>query len=273
MLKSDKHLPRHLYELEKCEAEYWQKLYAPAPGLSPSIKGIGGGIACCLPEIDILAMNRVIGWGWHQRDLTSQLTDIIEYYRTQKSRRFFIQLSPFIPQSENLKKLLYRQGFKLYNHWSKLCRPAEDYNPDIHTFFQIKTISRASSEEYGKIITQCFQWGNPGLKDWLAESVGKPGYTHYLVYQEGEAVAAGALHLSGHYGSMAFAATLPEFQGMGAQSLLLHQRIRDAQSSGAKYLVSETAIDSDDRPVKSYRNMQKFGFEKVYDRENWIYEF
>ena len=269
LLKHDKSLA---HSLEQSEAIYWGKLYDDVDGLKPTKLKVGTGIACALPGIDILAMNRVIGWGWKGKKTQEQVSQIIDFYDSQGCLRFFIQLSPWVQEREKVISLLQEKGFRLYNSWSKLWRPISGVHTPVNTFLEVREIGPDLAEEYGRIIVNSFDWEDLRLIPFLAASVGKPGYRHYLLYDGQEAIGAGALHLYQQYASMAFAATLPEFRGKGGQALLIHQRIRDAAKLGANYLVAETAVDIPEAPSKSFRNLQKLGFDLAYQRENWILE-
>ena len=70
-----------------------------------------------------------------------------------------------------------------------------------------------------------------------------------------------------------FAATLPDYRGLGAQSALIARRFQDAAEAGCKWMVVETAEDKPERPVASYRNLKRLGFELAYLCPNYIYYF
>lgn len=257
--------------LEQSEAAYWSKLYTARSGLPAATLAVNGATACVLPGVDILAKNRVIGWGWTGRESAEDIRRLITFYRTHGCRRFFLQLSPLVPQADELTRLLEQNGFRRYNQWSKLWRPITGDLPPVYTPLAVNVIGREQADIYGQIIRQSFDWNDDRLTAFLASSVGRPGYRHYLVTDGSRYIAAAALHLHDVYASMAFAATLPDCRGRGAQSLLIHQRMVDAAAAGARYLVAETAVDRPERPAPSFRNLRKFGFELAYERDNWIY--
>ena len=261
------------YSLEQIEAIYWGKSYESTPHLHPQILERDGTYAFALPSVNILAMNRVIGWGWSSEKPEEDLRRLIEFYQRNLCPRFFLQLSPLAPQTENLIRLLKRSGFKPYNRWAKLGRPIGGDLPSVQSFFDIQVIGRDLAEVYGRTLVESFEWKDPRLVSFLASAVGKTGYKHYLLYYEGKVAAAGALHVQGQYASMAFAGTLAKYRSMGAQHLLIRQRIQDAYKLGARYLFAETAEDKVDSPVQSFRNLQHFGFDPLYLRDNWLYEF
>lgn len=86
-------------------------------------------------------------------------------------------------------------------------------------------------------------------------------------------MACAAAYFRKPFAELAFAATLPEYGGRGAQSAFLARRMQDAADLGCESLISETAEDTLERPVASYRNMRRFGFEVAYLRPNYLLEF
>lgn len=257
--------------LEYCEATYWGKLYDSKTNLNCVNTVIAGAFVGALPELDILALNRVLGLGMEFPVKPTDIDRIIRFYEAAGSKRFFIQLSPYAYQ-DDLPEILYEKGLKPYNNWVKLLRLADKPLNEYNTSLEVIEITPERAQIYGQIIFDSFDWEDDRLIDWLAASVGKPGYYHYLVLNGNKAIAAGALHVMNNFASMALAGTLPEYRGVGAQSLLLRTRISKARQLGCKYIVSETAEDKPDNPVASFRNMRRFGFETVYLRQNWLYE-
>lgn len=273
MLTSTNDFEQNALALEQSEISYWAKLYEQDPAIGQFKKWYDkGALACVYPEVQELAMNRVLGWGWHKDAVPVDLLRFVEFYQMQQCYRFFIQLSPLVPDYQQKKQWLQSHGFRKHNHWAKLWRPIVGYTPAVNSFLRLEVIKEDKALLYGQIIKQSFGWNYPNLEHWLAASVGRTGYQHYLVFLDEKAIAAGALHVEGAYASMAFAGTLANYRGMGAQQLLLYHRTKDAYQEGARYLVSETAEDRPDHPVTSFRNMQRFGFDLAYLRENWLWE-
>ncbi|UZR99413.1 GNAT family N-acetyltransferase [Chondrinema litorale] len=261
------------YALEYSETTYWSKLYSShLNGLRSFSNVIAGAFTGALPEVDVLAMNRVLGLGMDRKIEQNDIQKIIDFYYKSGSKRFFVQVSPYA-QQENLTELLAQNGLQLHNNWVKLVRPAHKVllqnNPDL----KLIKIGKEKAMLYGKIIFESFDWTDTRLMEWLAASVGQQGYHHYLVMHNDVAIAAGAMHIMGNFASMAFAGTLPEYRGMGAQNILLKKRISYALGLGCTYFIAETGEDKLEKPVPSYRNMMRIGFVPAYLRQNWIFQF
>lgn len=259
--------------LEQNEANYWQILYTQGTDerCKTDVKIIGGSVAGIMPEIDMLACNRVIGLGISQSATETQIDAIIDTYKAAKVPRFFVQLSPYA-QPGNIRKMLEQKGFSHYNNWAKLYRKADVPIPPVQTDLTVVEIGKERAEEYGRLIVEGFEWEEQ-LAGVMAGTVGAPGYKNYFALEGEKPVAAAALYVNGQYASMAIAGTLPGHRGKGAQSALLARRIADAQAMGCRHIISETAEEKPDKPVASYRNMRRMGFELAYLRPNFIYYF
>jgi GNAT superfamily N-acetyltransferase len=257
--------------LEQNEANYWHSLYIKRAndlcGTRANI--IGGAFAGMMSEIDMLACNRVLGLGMSSPATESQLDAIIDTYITAKVTRFLVQISPY-NQPKNIQQMLEQKGFSHYNNWAKLYRKAEAPIPPVRTELTVVEIGEDRAEEYGKMVVQCFEW-DERLAGAFAGTVGAPGYKTYFALDGQNPVGVAALYTNGMYASMAIAGTLPGHRGKGAQSALLARRIADAKALGCQHIMVETAEEKPDKPVISYRNMRKFGFEIAYLRPNYIF--
>jgi GNAT superfamily N-acetyltransferase len=151
----------------------------------------------------------------------------------------------------------------------KLYRPVEKL-PQADTSLVIEQIGPDYSEFFSDIIVRSFEWPE-ALKPLIAVPIGKPGWLHYLAYRNHIPVACAALFIREEIASLAFAATLPEARGLGAQSALINRRINDAAEAGCRWIISETAEEKPEKPVTSYRNLRKYGFRVAYLRPNYIF--
>ena len=68
-----------LIKLEDSEIAYWSKYYTGTNALKSASLKVGGAFAGAVPEIDILAMNRVIGLGLRQRIQRDHIEEIMEF--------------------------------------------------------------------------------------------------------------------------------------------------------------------------------------------------
>lgn len=264
-----------MLKLEQQEAAYWSEHYRDVPAGVKNLLGIhflkvGTASAGAAANINTLAFNRVIGLGMGQPATESQVDEIIAFYRDADAPRFFIQLSP-LAEPPGLPEILQAKGFQHYNNWVKFYRKIDPLS-QLNTRLRIEQIDADRADIFAKLIVSAFEW-QAEVKPLITVPVGRAGWKHYLAYDDDRAVACGALFIRGEYATLAFAATLPEYRGLGAQSALITRRFRDAAKAGCRWMFTETAEETLQRPAASFRNMRRHGFAIAYKRPNYIYHF
>lgn len=257
--------------IERNEMEYWRALYRDKEAAARHFSMFSGAAACSMPSVDILAFNRVLGLGQGEAVHPRQMEAIIGYYRRRGVSRFFAPLSPTALPSD-AGAILESAGFEKYNAWAKLVRDLSRPVPEVDTELEIIDATPGWSGAFSEVLQECFRWP-PAVGHAFGETIGKPGYQHYLALAGGRLAAVAALYARPPFASMAIAATLPEFRGMGAQSALLARRMETARQLGCRYAVVETAAEQPGKIVQSYRNVQRLGFQLAYLRPNYLYQF
>jgi GNAT superfamily N-acetyltransferase len=261
--------------LEETECAAWGDLYLSAGRLPDNpcdIKLITRGAAqlSIVGNSNVLALNRVLGLGLDRPITEQDINEIIFAYRDSGAGRFFVQPHPEA-LTQGVQDLLLNCGFRHYNNWIKLYRDAtllEKVKSDLAA----RKIDTACAHEFASIVTSCFEW-DERLIPWIASTVGRRDWHHYLAYAGAKPVATGAFYVNADQAWIDFAATDADYRGMGAQSLLMQCRIADAIDCGCKTLVVETAQQTEERSAPSHRNMLRFGFKEAYARANFLYEF
>lgn len=262
-------------ELEQQEARYFSDYFhAAGTGVVRALglqhRSFGTACASVASSIDILAFNRVIGIGIGESASPAQIDELIALYRDAGVPRFFVQLSPHA-QPAQIPDWLLARGFHAYNNWVKWLRPIAPL-PQGETDLRIEQIDGSEAETFARIIIESFEWPQ-ALAPLVAGTVGRSDWLHYLAYDGDQPAACAAQYIRSNFGSLAFAATLPDFRGRGAQSALIARRFRDAATAGCRWMVTETAQQTLQRRVASYRNMQRHGFRIAYLRPSFLYTF
>ncbi len=262
-------------QLELVEVRAWADLYKAVPDQVAQENGIGlvSTPSTCLSyasRIDVLAFNRVIGAGI-DRAIDADLQDsYIARYRSHNIPRFFVQLHPEAVGPE-IDALMRDRGYSHYNNWIKLERGVELIH-DVDCELDVRQIDRNHAESFAHILVESFEWP-ANLKPWIAATVGRKYWHHYMAFDDDTPVATGAFYFRDGYAWIDMAATLPEYRGRGAQGALVARRIRDLSQMGCHGVVVETAEQTKDKEAPSYRNMIRYGFKQSYTRPNYIFEF
>jgi GNAT superfamily N-acetyltransferase len=259
--------------IEAADAETAAALVEALPPADADLLGVrmvrfGPALAVMARRLDVLALNRVIGAGMESPFTPDLLDEVLAWYERAGVPRFFLQLSPTARPAE-LRGWLAARGLAHYNNWVKFWRSA-DGAPRVVTDLRIERVGQGHALQFATIVARGF--GMPdAVRPWLAATVGRAGWRHYLALDGEAPVAAAALYVKGETGWLGFTATDPAHQGRGAQSALVARRIADARALGCRRLVTESAEDTADRHAPSFHNLRRLGFELAYLRPNYLW--
>lgn len=258
--------------IERLEMDTWEGIYRLAPEPLAAAERLdvgfaGGALLLAAPTTDVLFFNRVIGLGTQGPVSEPTVDEIVDAYARRGVARFFVQLCPD-PDPPALVEWLTTRGFVHHNSWVKLVRGVEE-PPEVTTDLEIRLVDGSFAEWIASATAPAFDWP-PFARTLVARCVGQPGWRHYVAFDGAMPVATAALYIQDEYGYLGPAVTLPDHRGRGAQSAFIARRIRDAAALNCTRLVVETAEDRPDRPVVSFRNLRRFGFEVAYVRPNYL---
>jgi hypothetical protein len=206
------------------------------------------------------SLNRVHLCGLETGMSADGITRLIDVFADHGVRRFFVWLSPG-PDMDEARSSLDHAGFSR-NRWTRyptLCR--ERHTPSyFKTDLDIRQVGpddiAASREALGQTL-----WPQ------YLTSAGKDGFFHYMAFDGSRPVAIAALCVFEDVGYLMAAATAERDRKRGAQQALIAKRVAQAEQLGCALLVSETLSMLE----HSYRNLQRAGFEEVYDKD--VYEW
>lgn len=242
---------------------------ADAGVLGVTSRAVAGGIAVCASRLDVLALNRAVGFGISEPFTASHLDQVIEWYQDAGVSRFFLQPAP-AHFSDHLRRWLADRGMAHYNNWVKLWRSTEEV-PRVVTDLRVERVGTGRAHEFAAMVARGF--GLPdAARPWLAATVGRGAWRHYLALDQETPVATATLLVEGKTGWLGFATTDPAHRGRGAQSALVARRIADAQAMGVRRLVVETAEETAERHAPSFHNLRRLGFHPAYLRPNFLWK-
>lgn len=258
--------------LEYTEAAAWAQYYRPTATPQSKLAIIASATAGAIPEVDTLALNRVIGLGLAASVSPADVDRAVAFYRRARVPRFLVQ-HPTLGNPA-LPNWLRSRGFTAHHTSTKLlCVQPTAFEP-LTTGLRIERIDRSRATVYGNILCAGLGWHAPGMNTWLASAIGKPKYYHYLVFFGKLPIAAGAMYVNKAYASLFLSATRPDFQEQGAQALLTQTGLAEAQALGCKYIITETDTKASSRcSGVSLENLAQLGFKEVYQRQHFLYSF
>jgi GNAT superfamily N-acetyltransferase len=205
-------------------------------------------------------MNRVYMCGTEPGMEADSVERLIDLFATHGVKRFFVWLSPG-PDMNVMRGWLERCGLSRNRRtgYPTLCRSHPSPVP-FNTDFEVREVSgreiEAARDQLGETV-----WPE------YARSAGEEGIFHYMAYDDRRPVAIASLCIFEDLGYLMAAATAESHRKRGAQQALIATRVQRAEQLGCSIQVSETLYMIE----HSYRNLQRAGFEEVYEKE--VYEW
>ena len=248
-------------------AAYADLLHAAPPEWGCVAEETSCGWLLMAPPLDMLLFNRIVGCGIREPAPPTQLHDLLARFRDRGLRNFGVQLSPAALPSD-LPRQLESQGLAVRDRWTKVHRGLGTPSAP-HTAVGVEEIGSERAAAFAEVTTIGF--GMPAqLRPWIASTVGRSGWRHYIASLDGAPIAAAALFVAGTVGWLGVASTLPQARRHGAQGALLARRVADASAMGCRHVITETSEQLPTRPNPSFRNMLRAGFTVVYHRPNYM---
>ena len=206
--------------------------------------------------------NTVIGLRSTNAD---DLDEVLAYYK-EKQRSVQLEIVPTLVDQPFLKRLadagLYVSGF----HTSLYMSPCFFAKEDVQNI-EIKELEKDQFLQYAAIHCKSFGMAENGIPHIAANNAvlyDLPGWKFYLALVAGEPAAAAVMFIKGNSASLTFAATLPQYRGMGLHRQLLQKRINTAFEHNCEIIVGQCALNS-----QSHRNMEQIGMKIGYIRTKW----
>jgi GNAT superfamily N-acetyltransferase len=251
----------------------WRDMILGAPAWLVRASGavaevIEDAVVMSAPGVDHLLFNRTVGLGLYEPALESSIVRILKRYKSLGIGHYWIHVNPFA-QPANFSRLLAKRGLQPYRRsWVKMMRPAGTIGAPIEALTVRPAVAR-DAPLVGSIVGPAFDLPQLGA-EFFAHTVARPRWHVMLVEHMSQPIAAAGMFVDGEFAYFAFAATRPEFRGLGAQRALMHARAELAMQLGCKWLVTETGFPiTADEPSPSYHNMLWAGFRAVAVRENF----
>lgn len=205
-------------------------------------------------------MNRVYLCGAEPGMDSNSLRHIIGLFAEEGIERFFVWLSPG-PRMDAVRGWLEGNGLKRvqWTGYPTLCRSVRSPVP-FSTDFEVREVGADEIAAMREPPDQSI-W-----PDYL-RTAGREGFFHYMAFDGKRPVAIAALCIFEDIGYLTAAATAESHRRRGAQQALIARRIERAEALGCAIEVSETLYMLE----HSWRNLQRAGFQEVYEKE--VYEW
>jgi GNAT superfamily N-acetyltransferase len=205
-------------------------------------------------------MNRVYLCGMEAGMDCGSVPRLIDLFVADGVKRFFVWLSPG-PEMDVVRGWLEQNGLSRirrtgYPTLCRECRSPVEFSTDL----EVREVSLEQIDDARDQLGETM-WPE------FARSAGKAGFFHYMAFDGRRPVAIAALSVFEDLGYLMAAATAESHRKRGAQQALIAKRVERAEQQGCSTLISETLHMLE----HSYRNLQRAGFEEIYEKE--VYEW
>ena len=212
------------------------------------------------PESPSTSRNNVHFFGCEETVSGEDVDRTIALYSDAGIERFFFWLSPN-DQSEQIETLLVERGASKWRGtgYPTLLRKAERL-ADHPTDLVVSQVSAGEVTSFREDISRIY--ADPRFRPMFVETCGAPDQHHFLGFDGDRPVSAGILRVYDDLGTLGWMATAEAARGRGGQSALIVARVNLAVKLGCEWVSGSTLYVLE----SSLRNMQRKGFQIVYDR-------
>lgn len=230
------------------------------------LEKVGGAYVSIAKNENSILLNRVIGLGVESAESKETISEIVNIYKKENIKRYFIHLHPESKPSQ-LREWLLEAGLKKGRGWQKFKRyPVNP--PDLKSDLRLLKIDKRNAEDHGRIACMCFDLSDECIT-LIASRVGRPNWHVFMTFEGEIAAGSGSIFIKDKFGWLDFGATLPEFRGRGSQGLLLSKRVQSCIELNCEMMFTTTGEAVEGDPQHSYKNILRAGFEPFYLRENY----
>lgn len=226
-----------------------------------AVKRWGRPAALVTRNVDAVAVNRAIGFGFDHGLDAREFAEIRAFFRDSGKSRWFLECSPAASID---RTALVEAGGVVGGSIIKLVAHLDDLVELPTRGLEIVEAAAGDAATYMTIVGP--QLGVPELvRPGIVSTMGHAGWRFYFALEGDRPIAGAAMFLSGGGAWFGLAGTLPEYRRRGAQTALLSRRVEDARAAACRWISAETSPETLG-PNPSLANMKRIGMRELYHR-------
>ncbi len=208
-------------------------------------------------------ISRTIGLGMNGAVGATDIERVEEFYRSRQAPAQ-IDLCPLA--DESLRELLNERGYKIRefsNVWFQLL-DAYEASLALPAGVSVREAVAADADAWIRSVSGGFAEHEELMAAELETATcffRDPATRCFLSLVDGRAAGGGAMFINEKIAALFSGSTLPAARGRGAQTALLHARLRAAREAGCELALIKTAPG-----LASQRNVQRAGFHLAYTK-------
>ena len=282
--------------IEGCEAEAFRDLFAAAPQeyateVGLSLVCVNEVTATVCRDIPFVHFNAVLELGLARSVDEETLDGLLAMYATAGVASPAVLL-PEGSASTRLLEWLRARGFSPRGAWDRIYRSAAaarlaDLEPTSTTEaressanqvgdrgedgdqWRVSVVTKSTAAEWAAFLESTYRMKTA---PWLCALVDRPGWSHYVLREAGEILAARSAFVAANgHAWFGIDAPVPGLmtQRFDRDLALCRRMVRDLDEHGACAIVTDVEACSPERATAPYVNFASLGFEHAYAREIW----
>lgn len=262
-------------KLECAEEEAWQDMYRAIPPDFAARMGLSwqSWPECSLfmcQTIPFIHFNAVMAFGLKQNASPALLEQIIAAYAAQGIKQFWLHLTGF-EQPEQLIPFLQARGFAESSRWERVYRAPQvlpETEPGSRNFV-VERVTELNAVSWAGFIDKIYHLPN---SPWLLELVGRPGWSHYLLSENEQILAARSLYRHENSAWLGIDAPIPGLMtgDFEPDARLCETMVREGLAAGIQDFFADIEAPSARRDSPAYAHFARLGFAPVYHRINYV---
>lgn len=270
--------PDFAAQLELAEVAAWLDLYVALPTefaqrFELELIHVGGVVLTRCPTIPFVHFNCALNLGLPLPASETDVDAVIKAYRQANVREFAFFHTPHC-QPAQLAEWFTARGLRIRGGWDRIYRnntPLKFLDSQVPALTQVEQVTRDTAHEWATFIDD--QYGLP-TKPWLLALVGRPGWRHYVLRQNGAIVAVRSVYI--HPEGAAWLGIEAPVPGVMAPSYdldvhLCHAIVKDGLASGVRYFVADIEAPTSAMDTPAYHHFGALGFRRAYFRSHYAY--
>ncbi|MBL8324561.1 MAG: hypothetical protein JNJ89_06340 [Rubrivivax sp.] len=221
-----------------------------------------------LPSMVLL--NRVLGWGQADVANPQALERLLAAYG---GAGFGIEL-PAPAATADALALLRAQGFRRIGAVNVLARDARDPPARYRewaegTGLRIERAQPHQVDDLAGLLAETFELP-PSVRELLVRGTAGAAWRRWVVL-DGELLVGGSLsHVHHDIAWFGWTAVRASHRGRWVPTGILARQLEEAAEAGCRYVTTETALSTRQRPDAAYLNIKRFGFRDGYVRWSFV---
>jgi hypothetical protein len=259
--------------IEAAEARAWADMYAAAPPDFAQAAGLGfsemgGALVLRWAATGRRYFSRAVGLGVLEPVTEATLDRIIDHYGESGITMFLLQSLPHC-EPDLYPEWLGERGLEPFDGQDRVVRGGESLVRPGHGELAVEPVNRNAEDEWADFI-QCVYRLDTGT--WLQQLVGRPGWHHYVVRDQGEIVAARSMHIGSNGTAwMGIDGPVPGLitDDYEPDAALCAFMVEDGLERGAHGFIADIEAPSEDMSTPAYEYFGRLGFRRPYVRTHY----